>query len=391
MYDASSSTNGPQWCALKTGLYDDVYRAIDFIYEGNQITCGDKLESVTGKLQFDISSQYDKQQEHLLFTPLFKADNARCFDLEVESSTGVAQYADRLFLSATTDGINYGREQMIEQNEPFVYDKRVLWKKVGRIRKNIGFKLRVITKSPVTLVWLPDKDRVMADSNLNTPVIVQATRLDTSILPRNIFSQSYLLYVINQGADVGAIAGKANQAGQGAYDAQVKNDEQDVELADHDARITANTKAINLLEVRLTTAEGKIVVLRSDVDYLLDEVIDIQAHLVTVDQRLDDVENDVSGIKSDYVSKTVTESQSLASPLDVKKHHIQLMEFRLLEQEIPDGRQPQVRHFLAHSTLTSHTRSALRTHNPKSQPSLQVCSRRGSVFWRLKRHLDYMG
>lgn len=86
-----------------------------------------------------------------LFTPLFKADNARVFDLEVESSTGVAQYADRLFLSATTDGINYGREQMIEQNEPFVYDKRVLWKRVGRIRKNVGFKLRVITKSPVTL------------------------------------------------------------------------------------------------------------------------------------------------------------------------------------------------------------------------------------------------
>lgn len=158
----------------------------------------------------------------------------------------------------------------------------------------------------------------MADSSLNNPVAVQATRLDASILPRNIFSQSYLLYVINQGADVGAIAGKANQAGQGAYDAQVKNDEQDVELADHDARITANTKAINLLEVRLTTAEGKIVVLRSDVDYLLDEVIDIQAHLVTVDQRLDGVESDVSDIKSDYVSKTVTESQSLASPLDVK-------------------------------------------------------------------------
>lgn len=29
--------------------------------------------------------------------------------------------------------------------------------------------------------------------------------------------------------------------------------------------------------------------------------------------------------------------------------------------------------------------------NPKSQLSLQVCSRRGSVFWRLKQHLDYMG
>lgn len=27
----------------------------------------------------------------------------------------------------------------------------------------------------------------MADSNLNEPVIIQATRLDTSVLPRNIF------------------------------------------------------------------------------------------------------------------------------------------------------------------------------------------------------------
>lgn len=151
VYDVSSSQNGPQWCVLKTGLYDDVYRAIDFMYEGNQITCGDKLEAIKGQLQFDISSQYEKQQEHLLFTPLFKADNARVFDLEIESSTGVAQYADRLFLSATIDGINYGREQMIEQNEPFVYDKRVIWKRIGRIRRIIGFKMRVITKSPVTL------------------------------------------------------------------------------------------------------------------------------------------------------------------------------------------------------------------------------------------------
>jgi hypothetical protein len=57
----------------------------------------------------------------------------------------------------------------------------------------------------------------MVDSSLKDPVVVQATRLDASILPRNIFSQSYLLYVINQGADVGAIAGKANQASQGDF------------------------------------------------------------------------------------------------------------------------------------------------------------------------------
>lgn len=147
---ASSESGGPQWCILKTGLFDDVYRGIDFLYEGNNITCGDKLEAVTGQFNFASSAQYGKQQEHLLFTPMFKADNARVFDFEFEASTGVAQIADRLFLSATTDGINYGSEQMIEQNAPFIYDKRILWRRVGRIRKNVGF-VRIITKSPVTL------------------------------------------------------------------------------------------------------------------------------------------------------------------------------------------------------------------------------------------------
>lgn len=147
----------------------------------------------------------------------------------------------------------------------------------------------------------------MADSNLNEPVIIQATRLDTSVLPRNIFSQSYLLYVIAQGTDVGNVANKANEAGKGAYDAQVKNDEQDVtladhesrieaaeatlinhehriaaaestladhetritaaetELADHETRITQNTTDIDALDTRLTAAEGSISTLQSTV------------------------------------------------------------------------------------------------------------------------------
>lgn len=151
VYDAAASQGIPQWSILKTGFSDATHRAIDLIYEGNQITCGDKLQAITGALVFDKSSQYEEQQEHLLYTPLFRADNSRVFDFEVDASTGVAQYADRLFLSATTDGINYGREQMIEQNAPFTYDKRVLWKRVGRIRRLVGFKVRVITKSPVTL------------------------------------------------------------------------------------------------------------------------------------------------------------------------------------------------------------------------------------------------
>lgn len=219
----------------------------------------------------------------------------------------------------------------------------------------------------------------MADPSLNNPVIIQATRLDASILPRNVFSQSYLLYVIAQGADVGAIAGKANEAGQGAYDAQVKNDEQDVELADHEAkiqqlridvddheiRITANTNAIATLDVRLTTAEGEIVTLQADVSAL--------------DGRVATVEGNISALLADYVSKTATATQSLASPLNVTTSYSVGGISKLSVLDRPDGQQQQALRFSVHSTLTRHTRSVPHIHSLRYQLWLPDCSRRDSV------------
>lgn len=129
----------------------------------------------------------------------------------------------------------------------------------------------------------------MADDSLKDPVRVSAIGISASSLPLGI-NPAYQQYILSQAIDFTKVAGKANESGQGAYDAQVKNEEQGV-------KITANTNAINLLEVRLTTSEGKIVVLRSDVDYLLDEVIDIQADIVT--------------LQGDYVSKTATADQMI--------------------------------------------------------------------------------
>lgn len=149
-FDASV-TGSPQWCILATGYDGSLYRGTDFIYEGNTITVGDKLAAAVGKLDFSNSSQYGSQSECILFTPMFKADNARVFDFELESSTGVAQYADKLFISATVDGITYGQEKMVSNNNPYRYNLRPVWKVVGRIRKNIGFKVRIITANPVTL------------------------------------------------------------------------------------------------------------------------------------------------------------------------------------------------------------------------------------------------
>lgn len=156
----------------------------------------------------------------------------------------------------------------------------------------------------------------MADDSLNQPVIVRAVSLNASSIPAG-FSPAFSQYILAQSIDFTNVAGKANEAGQGAYEAQIKNDEQDVTLANHDARITANTSAINLVEVRVTTAEGKIVTLRSDVNSLLSEVVSIESHLVTLDGRVTATETNISSLQADYVSRSAVASQSLASPLNV--------------------------------------------------------------------------
>lgn len=125
----------------------------------------------------------------------------------------------------------------------------------------------------------------MADESLNQPVIVRAVSLNASSIPIG-WSPAYTQYILSQAIDFTNVTGKANEAGQGAYDAQVKNDEQDVTLADHEGRITANTHAIQLLDVRLTTAEGKIDVLRNDVDLLINEVADIETTLADHETRI---------------------------------------------------------------------------------------------------------
>lgn len=125
----------------------------------------------------------------------------------------------------------------------------------------------------------------MADPSLNQPVIVRSVSLAAASLPKG-YSPAYEQYILSQAIDFTNVAGKANEAGQGAFDAQVKNDEQDVTLANHEGRITANTHAIQLLDVRLTTAEGKIDVLRNDVDFLIDEVADIETTLANHETRI---------------------------------------------------------------------------------------------------------
>ncbi|MBX9486899.1 phage tail protein [Yersinia enterocolitica] len=141
----------------------------------------------------------------------------------------------------------------------------------------------------------------MADPSLNTPVTVTSTRIDATLLP-SIFSLPYQLYVIQNSTDFGNVAGKANEAGAGAFDAQVRNDEQDIILNNHETRIAANTLAIDQLTIRVIDAEAEIVLIQNDVSSLTTRVTTIEGTVTTLGAR-------VTTLEGDYVSKSATTSQ----------------------------------------------------------------------------------
>jgi len=140
-------------------------------------------------------------------------------------------------------------------------------------------------------------------------VIVQASRLDDHMLPGN-FSLAYRLYVIQQGADLKGIADASNSANDLAYQATLKNIEQDNTLADHSLRIRFTETSLDSQGQRISNAEKAIVsidsrlsVAANDIDYL--------------ETQVSAANTAIGSLQTDYVSKTATSPQSLSSSLNI--------------------------------------------------------------------------
>ncbi len=121
----------------------------------------------------------------------------------------------------------------------------------------------------------------MANPDLLKPVSYQAARLDATVLPPG-FSQAFTLYLLQQNQSGSGVAEKANQAAEGAYQAQLTNDEQGQQIDALDGRVSASEQGIQSLG-----------------------------------GRVDSAENAIGTIQNNYVSKSVTTQQTIQSPLSV--------------------------------------------------------------------------
>lgn len=147
VYNATSQL----WNIIKTGLGDATHRAIDYRNEGDVVTCGDKLAGFIGAQDQATSAQYGEDQEIILYSPLINAERGLMFDMQITANSGLASEVRRIFVSSTTDGINYGPEKPIEFDGPWQWLRRAIIRRVGQVVLRIGFKLRIVGATPCTL------------------------------------------------------------------------------------------------------------------------------------------------------------------------------------------------------------------------------------------------
>ncbi|MEQ5618252.1 phage tail protein [Providencia rettgeri] len=167
----------------------------------------------------------------------------------------------------------------------------------------------------------------MANENLSTPIEVQAAYIVPEILPSN-FGAVYTRIVLSGAEDMAKVAGRANEAGNEAYQAQLRNDEQDIILDDHEQRLKnaeetleQHTAQLANHETRITAAEEKIVeheIRLNDAELRLD---DHETRLTTAESDIDYLTEKVSEIDADYVSLSRETTQILASPVSVKESY----------------------------------------------------------------------
>ncbi|OOQ51576.1 hypothetical protein A0O00_07190 [Proteus mirabilis] len=156
----------------------------------------------------------------------------------------------------------------------------------------------------------------MANKNLSNPIEIQASYIVPNILPDN-FSETYRRIVLSGADDMAKVAGRANEAGAEAFDAQKRNDEQDVVLEDHEERLGEAEQTIVEHGIQLANHESRITKTEEDLSKLEVRVLNVEQGIDGLKIKIQDLDGRISEIKVDYVSLSKTEKQKLLSPIDV--------------------------------------------------------------------------
>ena len=153
-YDhAASDQKNRRWSILRSAIQGTTpYRGIYHINRNNQFTAGDKQNGTVSEFTMDNAAHLGNPVMFECFSPMVQAfRNMSLFDLQVDNIPGYNDDFYRLSFSVTYDGKTYLQEKFINLSTQNRRRDRVLTRRLGYIRNNIGFKLRWITTTPSTI------------------------------------------------------------------------------------------------------------------------------------------------------------------------------------------------------------------------------------------------
>ena len=150
IYDHNASGEGNfAWSVLKSDIRgNNPYRGIYHVNNGNQWTAADKQQSILSRFSYDDARHIGQEVEYIVNTPMVQVRNRRVYDLQIDSVPGRTNTSRGLGYSVTLDGITYGQEHFIPFDSPRDYTRRILARRLGYVRNNVGFRLRWTTDTP---------------------------------------------------------------------------------------------------------------------------------------------------------------------------------------------------------------------------------------------------
>lgn len=146
------------WSILKSDASGDrTYRAKNFVLDNltAKWVAGDKFNSNLGVIDETIATHYGEVAEWLLFTPLINMESLSVDIFEVETIPGFVIDDDATcFLSQTSNGLTYGKEEVQLYSANFDYESRFYVRSLGYVREYVSYKLRGASRSRMSFCLL---------------------------------------------------------------------------------------------------------------------------------------------------------------------------------------------------------------------------------------------
>lgn len=145
---------GVAWSRLTTGALNEKWRPCNGIFDPllNRWVYGDSTD--VGQISYmnpGTASQYGQPTDMEFTTPLVPLESVSIDELELNTISGFNRETVTLFVSTTRDGAIYSQEWSKEVSTPYKYSQRCIYRRLGYVRKHIGFKFRCLSESKINV------------------------------------------------------------------------------------------------------------------------------------------------------------------------------------------------------------------------------------------------